>query len=60
MWQVKHGKEPFAIVVLVYDSLVDAPVVSGRCNLKHYMWKFIKDNHILKKISSKCYRYKKP
>jgi len=35
MWQLWHGKETLAIVVLVQDSLIDALVVSGRSNMKH-------------------------
>jgi hypothetical protein len=37
MWQVWHGKETLANSALVQDSLADAPVVSGRCNMKHNM-----------------------
>jgi hypothetical protein len=58
MWQVWHGKETLATATLVQDSLANVPVVSGRCNLKHNMWNFMRDNHIKKKLSSKCYRYK--
>jgi hypothetical protein len=37
MWQLRHGKETLAIVVLVQDSLTDALVVTGRSNVKHNM-----------------------